>query len=313
MFLHVGNGAAILADKDSLGAVFLGGANNNNVVIDQGGNVDGYSSANRLAFASWDQTMTDQGSGPDAANILLNGYVGGGALLGNGSTINIGTTGTMAFGDTVNLGTSGAVNNGGMVEVGPVGMVNTTTLTGNFKQVAGGTILFDVDLANGQADRLELATGSATIAGSIASNLINVQAGSVVVMTTRQGTITLDPSVQWTTTSAYEFKPVLSVDNTVLSIQATADFTNVEGGLNKAQSKVASHLQEILGQRRPDRRERLHGARQDQRSGHLQPCPGHADRPGCGRHRGGALRQQLRLRQQHAELSAVRGGRHDAA
>ncbi len=165
--------------------------------------------------------------------------------LGNGSTINIGTTGTMAFGDTVNLGTSGAVNNGGMVEVGPVGMINSTTLTGNFKQTAGGTILFDVDFANGQADRLDLATGSATIAGLVKSNPISVQPGSIVVMTTRNGTITLDPAVQWTTTSAYEFKPVLSVNNTVLSIQATADFTNVAGGLNKAQRQVAGHLQEI--------------------------------------------------------------------
>ena len=95
------------------------------------------------------------------------------------------------MGATVNIGADSALTNGGTLSPGGVGNVATTTLTGILINEETGTLLFDVDMDNATADRINV-TNTASLDGDLALNFVtaNGTPDTYTIVTTGAGVTT---------------------------------------------------------------------------------------------------------------------------
>jgi hypothetical protein len=81
--------------------------------------------------------------------------------------------GAFNSGATVNLGAGNTLTNAGTLSPGGTGVMQTTALTGNLAQTAAGTLVVDVNAANGASDRINV-SGTANLAGGVPLQVSNL-------------------------------------------------------------------------------------------------------------------------------------------
>jgi uncharacterized protein with beta-barrel porin domain len=127
-------------------------------------------------------------------------------------------------------------------------VIQTTNIVGNYVQNASGSYALDLDLANLTADLVKI-TGSASLAGTLAINLIDLGAASgEVTFLTAEGGITYNGLVI-ESTAVLDFS-LLNLDPNSGVLSFKADFTVPtlpSGSLDSNQQAVAENLNAILG------------------------------------------------------------------
>jgi uncharacterized protein with beta-barrel porin domain len=161
-------------------------------------------------------------------NIVNNsGTVIGNVDLGPGhNAFNNLSGGTFITGASVKLGAGGALNNTGLLSPGGIGVIQTTALTGNLVQGNAGRIAIDVNPATSQADRIN-ASGSATLGGHIALNLLNA------TPTTGATSLTLVHADAGAANNGVTLDPLPAVAAYQLTFPTGNDLV-LQGGLNYA-------------------------------------------------------------------------------
>lgn len=117
------------------------------------------------------------------------GTISGNVVLGpwSNSFNNLGGA-LFNMGDTVNLTSGNTLSNEGVLSPGGEGQVAVTNLTGSLTNLAGGTLLFDVDMGGSQADLVNV-SDQASLDGGLALNFVSADAtpNAYTIITTGGG------------------------------------------------------------------------------------------------------------------------------
>jgi hypothetical protein len=231
--LTVSNGARIIAEGQSDGAVLLNASGANTVT--NAGVIDGSKSAGGYAIDSVGKSfkVINQPTG-----VLVGNF--GSKCSGNCNDIapadsSIDNHGLIETGNDIDLG-GGELRNNGVVSIHGGG-TGTTMLNGNYS--GSGQLAFDADYAHSSADRL-VVNGTANVA-SVAVQPMTVR-NTTVPLLTATGGLTIDPQLTAADTSAV-FSTRLDHDATTLYATPVARFSELARGLGAASRAVADNLQ----------------------------------------------------------------------
>jgi hypothetical protein len=189
--------------------------------------------------------VTNNSGGVIIGNISLDNGGGGGAgpsttstQVGGGSLVN---SGLIQAGTSIRLGTGGTLTNLGVINIGGAGAIANTAMTGNLIQGSTGHLVFNADFASGKAALLTV-QGSANLAGSVEVVPSSVANRAVTVLTATEG-LTLQPGLSSTRTYLFNFGA--NVVGNALQVQPRADFRALTGELGGNQNQVATQLQNV--------------------------------------------------------------------
>jgi hypothetical protein len=221
--------AAIFIDHGGLDSAHPNTVINNGQIVSYGTLVN---SVAIWSSAGYTQVYNNAGASM-SGDVLLTNDGGSGCFS---------TYGTFASGNTVTVGKCPVIN-GGTINIGGAGVVGKTTISGDYVQLAAGTLNIDADLNGGKADTLAV-TGKATVSGTINVNAMTVSNKPVTVLTASGG-VSVDPQLKQTDHSALFDFPVVASGNQ-LEIQPTAHFSDAAANLNQNQKKMAAYLQQLF-------------------------------------------------------------------
>ncbi|MFN3547319.1 MAG: autotransporter domain-containing protein [Mesorhizobium sp.] len=179
MTVTVGSNASVTGTTGNAGVRFVEGLG---LQLTNYGSIYNTGGVNEFAVISAQNDTTVDNYGTISGSVLLgpwsnpfNNYSG--ALFNMGSTVNIGA--------------DSALTNSGTLSPGGVGNVATTTLTGVLVNEATGTLLFDVDMDNSLADRIDV-TNSASLDGDLRLNFVSANGtpDTYTIITTGSGVTT---------------------------------------------------------------------------------------------------------------------------
>jgi hypothetical protein len=242
--ITIGNGGTIVVGKNDVAT----GANGTSaaIYIDHGGK--DAADANTVTNNGLVQTY---GSGTNAVavynnagytSVINNGTMAGDVLLTNGGGNGCFTNnGTFNAGDSVMVGNCPLVNTG-TINVGGPGVIGKTTISGDYVQKAGGSLVVDANFATGKSDVLTI-DGAATIAGTIDVQATSLRKTTLEVVSAT-GPLTLEPTVQASATHLYSYQ-VEQVGNT-LEVTPQAHFAEQAAGFGHPEQAVANSLQSIF-------------------------------------------------------------------
>jgi hypothetical protein len=166
---------------------------------------------------------------------------------------------TFASGAIANLGEGNTLTNAGNLSPGGAGTVLTTVLTGNLVQTASGTFTVDVDEGGAQEADLLQVSGTASFAGSVAPNIVNLtsRSGEVLIATgssiANDGAAAVDTGIidfsldyrQENPEPAGEVLFAVPTPN-ALYLTWTVDFTSAQLAFTPNQNAVAGNLETIF-------------------------------------------------------------------
>lgn len=234
--LKVANGARIIAEGQSAGAVLINGTGTN--TVDNAGVIDGLSSAGGYAINSVNKSfkVVNEATGTIAGSIGTK-CSGNCADTGPVGMSSIDNNGLLETGDVVDLD-GGELTNAGAVSVHG-GSTGTTTLTGNYS--GAGQLVFDADYAGGKSDQL-LVNGSADVGGSVTVRPTTMRNATVSLMSATGG-LTLEPQLVATPTEL--FTTNLQQSANTLYATPQAHFSEKATGMDAPSRAVADHLQTL--------------------------------------------------------------------
>ena len=221
-----GTSAAIYIDHGGMDAAHANTVTNDGLVQTYG------SVKNAVAVYSNAGYTTVINNGTMAGDVLLANNGGSGCFTNNG---------TFNAGDSVTVGNC-AVTNAGRINVGGAGVIGKTTISGDYVQKAGGSLVVDADFAAGKSDVLSI-DGAATIAGTIDVQASSLRKSTLEVVSAT-GPLTVEPTVQASATHLYSYQ-VDQVGNT-LEVTPQAHFVEQAAGFGHPEQAVASSLQSIF-------------------------------------------------------------------
>jgi len=224
------------------------------VVIGSTGSVEGGSGIDGIAIRAYKTVSPGCGcdDGDQTQNVTVenSGTVTGSVDLGSyqqsvdAISFENKSGGVFNMGSFVYLGDGNDLTNAGKLSPGGDGKMATTTVTGNLVQLAGGTMLIDVNGDTNTADRINV-SGTANLAGTVTVNVINP------VSTDQQFTIL--SAVDGVTDSGLTLAGGLPVGFSLLYpnpndlvLGVTVDFSLDEGDLNRNQTALAKNLNAII-------------------------------------------------------------------
>jgi hypothetical protein len=221
-----GTSAAIYIDHGGMDAAHANTVTNDGLVQTYGSVKNSVAVYNKAGYT------TVINNGTMAGDVLLTNNGGSGCFTNNG---------TFNAGDSVTVGNC-AVTNAGKINVGGAGVIAKTTISGDYVQKAGGSLVVDADFAAGKSDVLTI-DGAATIAGTIDVQASSLRKSTLDVVSAT-GPLTVDPTVQASATHLYSYQ-VEQVGNT-LQVTPQAHFVEQAASFGHPEQAVASSLQSIF-------------------------------------------------------------------
>ncbi len=241
------------------------------------------------------------GTGNETVNNY--GIITGNVDLGAGTnTFDNRAGATFNSGATANLGAGNTLTNAGDLSPGRVGIVQTTALTGNIVQTGTGT--FTVDVAGASADRVN-ATGTATLAGTVAVNVASAPTVPEYIILTAAGGVT-DLGLTLGPTSPLLHASLLFPDAFTVVLGLTVEFDL--DGLNRNERGSGEVPRWVLRRRHRRPQPGSHGPAQCRRPCRLQARARSAAARDLFRRADRLALCPPRLRQQPVELPRQRHG-----
>ncbi|MGH8186277.1 MAG: hypothetical protein ACREUC_06915, partial [Steroidobacteraceae bacterium] len=163
------------------------------------------------------------------------GRVLGSMSLGGGTnTFQNRASGVFASGATVDLGALGTARNEGVWSVGASDEIANTALTGSFAQTSSGTLLIDIDHLAGTTDRIDVLGGSASLAGALELNPVNltsIRPGTTqTILASSAGGLSASNLQLVVAPSIIAQYALTTLSNTQLALSLTTDFAPDPGG-----------------------------------------------------------------------------------
>lgn len=148
---------------------------------------------------------------PGGSETVINeGTVIGSVMLGAGVNAFENRPGArFETGAVLSLGAGNSVVNAGAVAPGGAGRVRATAVTGDYMQTPGGLLQTDLDLASGEADRLEV-SGTAALSGGVEVGHVNAGRarpgrGSTTIVSAQAG-LTAAPALTAPTSAVMDYR-----------------------------------------------------------------------------------------------------------
>jgi len=176
MTVTVGEDASVVGSTGNAGVRFVDGLG---LQLTNYGSISNAGGINEYAVISAQNDTTVDNYGTISGNVLLGPW---------NNPFNNHSGGLFEMGGTVNIGTDSTLTNWGTLSPGGDDNVYTSTLTGILVSEATGTLLFDVDMDNGTADRIAV-SNTASLDGDLQLNFVSADGTpeTYTIITTANG------------------------------------------------------------------------------------------------------------------------------
>ncbi|WP_187967969.1 autotransporter outer membrane beta-barrel domain-containing protein [Aquibium microcysteis] len=176
MTVTVGADASVTGTTGNAGVRFVDGLG---LQLTNYGSISNTGGINQFAVVSAQNDTTVDNYGTISGNVLLGPW---------NNPFNNRSGGLFEMGGTVNIGNDSTLSNSGTLSPGGDDNVYTSTLTGILVNEATGTLLFDVDMDNGTADRIAV-SNTASLDGDLRLNFVSADGTpeTYTIITTANG------------------------------------------------------------------------------------------------------------------------------